>query len=661
MKKLLFITWSVSYGYGTEKSLADVLNRMDETKYEISILPLFQYSESSIFRDHIKILNALIDYTAENFDEQAALKHYYDLLASPLLFHKLIGESYDCIIACNHNAPSYLASYIKGGKKILWIRGDMKELDYRQYEKDTPQYKQMKQEYEMQAGVLKCFEKIVVISDVVQKNLEELFGITENVVKISNSVDGEKIRRLSREMIAHPGKRMFTTLGRLDENKNQILLLKAAREVKKEYEDFVIYILGEGEDREILENYVRKYHLEEQVKLPGFVENPYPYIRDSVATVLTSKSEGFSLVLVESVMLNTPIISTNVGVAKELVEKYDCGDVIDYNEKELASVMIRYLKKYDGYRDIFAVRNEYDIKTEVKKTEELIGCTLGMEDCAPAKKKFLYPEITIFEHELDGYEIQTDQMYVLRVMKDKVPYEYLIHRRSDQDQLIVFHNGAVAGGNVTEPVFQRHSWARQLKTSAIYCMDPTLYVNGFLQIGWGIGKNEDYYLENSSLILKKIINRMQIKLENTVIFGTSAGGYLSILTGIYLKGAKVVADNAQLDVRNWIYKDVLDSVITFCFDNIGDALKYKERFSVADAFEKHGYVPETYLHVNLCSHADNATQLIPFLEHAESMKEIAEYHGIQVILHLNPEKGHEGISMEEVIPFLYSVLEKDCV
>ena len=42
MKKLLFITWSISYGYGTEKSLADVLNRMDQTKYDINVLPLFK-------------------------------------------------------------------------------------------------------------------------------------------------------------------------------------------------------------------------------------------------------------------------------------------------------------------------------------------------------------------------------------------------------------------------------------------------------------------------------------------------------------------------------------------------------------------------------------------------------------------------------------------
>ncbi|MDU2230812.1 MAG: glycosyltransferase, partial [Clostridium perfringens] len=102
-------------------------------------------------------------------------------------------------------------------------------------------------------------------------------------------------------------------MGRLDYNKNQILLLKAVREVKKYYDDFIIYILGDGDERLKLERYINDNKLNENVRILGFVENPYPYIKNSVATILTSLSEGFSLALVESVMLNTPIISTDVG------------------------------------------------------------------------------------------------------------------------------------------------------------------------------------------------------------------------------------------------------------------------------------------------------------------------------------------------------------
>jgi acetyl esterase/lipase len=187
-------------------------------------------------------------------------------------------------------------------------------------------------------------------------------------------------------------------------------------------------------------------------------------------------------------------------------------------------------------------------------------------------------------------------------------------------------------------------------------MDPTLYLNPFLQIGWGVGKNENYYLKHSSEILGKIIKKMGIQPENTVIYGTSAGGYLSIMTGIYLKGVQVVADNAQLDVRDWMYQDAVDAVLDFCFDHVSDALKYPERFSVVQAFETYGYVPKLYLHVNLCSVADNSTQLVPFLQAAEKMKGIKDYHSVKIYLHYEPTKGHDGMGMEEALDFLYSIL-----
>ena len=54
-------------------------------------------------------------------------------------------------------------------------------------------------------------------------------------------------------------------------------------------------------------------------------------------------------------MLNTPIISTDVGVAKELIEKYNCGNIIQYDEKEISSILIQYINKYDGYKEEFHI------------------------------------------------------------------------------------------------------------------------------------------------------------------------------------------------------------------------------------------------------------------------------------------------------------------
>ena len=317
MKKLLFITWSMSHGYGTEKSLADILNRMDSTKYKIDVLPLFKDANSNILNSNIKVLNSLIDYTIDGFDEKKALDDYYSILANPLKFNKLIKNKYDCVIACNHNAPSYFASYMNNTPKVVWIRGDMSELNYNKFNSTTVEYSGTKQEFNMQKNVLNTFDNIVVISDIVKKSLKEQFDITENVYEIPNSVDIEKINSLSKEKVELPPKALFTTLGRLDNNKNQILLLKAAKILKQIRNDFEIYLLGDGDNRKKLETYINENELTNNVKILGFKDNPYPYIKNSLATVLTSLSEGFSLVLAESALLNTPIISTKVGIAEE--------------------------------------------------------------------------------------------------------------------------------------------------------------------------------------------------------------------------------------------------------------------------------------------------------------------------------------------------------
>ena len=315
------------------------------------------------------------------------------------------------------------------------------------------------------------------------------------------------------------------------------------------------------------------------------------------------------------------------------------------------------MKKYDYCKDKpqFQIGDEFSLETELKKTIKVIEDAIEKSEEKCKIKKLPYPVEKIDYYDLENYMIRENLLYILEVKKDNVKYEYLINRKIGTDRLIVFNNGAIAGGNVKVPVFQRHSWANDLKTSAVFCMDPTLYIND-LSVGWGIGKNENYYLENSSLILKEIIKKMNIQLNNTVIYGTSAGGFLSIIMGIYLKGAKVVADNTQLNVSNWAFISAVDCVINYCFDNIATSLKYSERFSVVDAFIKNNYVPKIYLHINLCSEIDNSMQLVPFLKEIEKMKNITNYNDIEITLHYDENKGHDGLDQNNALKVIYKIL-----
>ncbi len=72
-----------------------------------------------------------------------------------------------------------------------------------------------------------------------------------------------------------------------------------------------LMILGEGEERPALEALIKKLALSGDVTLPGFVANPYPYLRQASVFVLSSAWEGLPTVLVEALALGSPIVSTN--------------------------------------------------------------------------------------------------------------------------------------------------------------------------------------------------------------------------------------------------------------------------------------------------------------------------------------------------------------
>jgi glycosyltransferase involved in cell wall biosynthesis len=72
-----------------------------------------------------------------------------------------------------------------------------------------------------------------------------------------------------------------------------------------------LLIVGEGDVQEVdrVKGIVYEYGLQEKVFFVGFLKNPYPIIKNAKALILTSEREGLPTVLIESLMLNTPVAS----------------------------------------------------------------------------------------------------------------------------------------------------------------------------------------------------------------------------------------------------------------------------------------------------------------------------------------------------------------
>jgi glycosyltransferase involved in cell wall biosynthesis len=137
----------------------------------------------------------------------------------------------------------------------------------------------------------------------------------EKIKVIYNPVITPELFAKAEEPLDHPWFRpgeppVVLGVGRLTQPKDFPTLIRAFALVRKE-RPARLMILGEGEERPKLEALVRELGLEEDVALPGFVENPYKYMKRAAVFVLSSRWEGLPTVLVEALALGIPVVSTD--------------------------------------------------------------------------------------------------------------------------------------------------------------------------------------------------------------------------------------------------------------------------------------------------------------------------------------------------------------
>lgn len=154
-------------------------------------------------------------------------------------------------------------------------------------------------------------KKIICISRGVKNEIEKKCSeINKDKLKIIyNPHDIENIIKRSKEKLTKEekiifSKKTFLFVGRIDENKGVKHLIKIFKQKKKELQDYNLVIIGEGIVFDEINDIKNIYHL-------GYKENPYKYIGRAYAIVLSSYSEGLPNVLIESLILEKPIISTN--------------------------------------------------------------------------------------------------------------------------------------------------------------------------------------------------------------------------------------------------------------------------------------------------------------------------------------------------------------
>lgn len=137
-------------------------------------------------------------------------------------------------------------------------------------------------------------------------NKEEVYLLRDPIIFV------KEINNKKKKFINHKSKdNIYISIGRLTKQKNFLFLLKCFKKVVDKNNNYQLYILGYGEDYNMLENYIKKNNLEKNIFLEGYKENIYQYLYKARAFILPSLWEDPGFVLVEAGYSNTTIISSD--------------------------------------------------------------------------------------------------------------------------------------------------------------------------------------------------------------------------------------------------------------------------------------------------------------------------------------------------------------
>lgn len=180
---------------------------------------------------------------------------------------------------------------------------------------------------------------------------------------VGNPVDAVRIRTMSKEVIYHE-KYDLIFVGRFVEQKdpqqfiNIVKLLRDKRILVKSA------MLGCGELETECRKLIQTYKLENQIDLLGFRSNPYPFIKDAKILCMTSKWEGYGLVLIEANILGVPVLSSRTSGSEEVLGEFAC-ELCD-REEDFTEKICVLLENPDEYK-------QWKRLAEKRVSEHIIG------------------------------------------------------------------------------------------------------------------------------------------------------------------------------------------------------------------------------------------------------------------------------------------------
>lgn len=228
----------------------------------------------------------------------------------------------------NRGTNQFVLECVEAKTKIAWIHTDPLKAGF---------------EYKTTLNTYKNFEKIVCVSKSCRSKFIELFpDYAGKTHVVYNFFPIKEIKSKSNEYNPpfEKNKISIISVGRIDNSTKRFHFIPQICKMLKDASltNFQWKVIGDGPDIKSNKQLIKKLEISDFVEFIGEKENPYPYIKESDIFVLTSAYEGYPMVVSESLILGTPVVTTCYSAVNEqLIDNYN--GVI--TEMELNNIFIK--------------------------------------------------------------------------------------------------------------------------------------------------------------------------------------------------------------------------------------------------------------------------------------------------------------------------------
>lgn len=369
MKKVLFLIHDLGPG-GAEKVLVNLVNNMDQEKFDITVISLFgggvneQFLNKNIrykaifkkmFRGNSKIMKLLSAETLHRW----FVKDTYDIEVS-----YLEGPSARIISGCQ-NSDTSLVSWIHVEQHTRKVAAQ----SFRSYQESMECYKR--------------FHQTVCVSDYVRRDFLSIYPEIDNTIVLYNTNEtmqilDKKDEPLEDVEVFQENEVRICGVGKIMPAKGFDKLARIHKRLRDEGYPVHTYILGTGSEQSKIEAYLRDNQLEDSYTFLGYQTNPYKYVAHCDLFVCASIAEGFSTAATEALIVGTPVVTTLVSGMKEMLgENDEYGIVTENNEEALYQgikklldnpVLLEHYKKMAQERGRF-----FSTENTVRAVEDMLS------------------------------------------------------------------------------------------------------------------------------------------------------------------------------------------------------------------------------------------------------------------------------------------------